>query len=277
MIALRHVAPSFANVAPTAFSEWRRWSVAVAVSLALHAALLWGLRGAPPQTPPTSVAPDRSVHWLTATLLPAPPTQAKTQSTAQATTRPITKPTKQAPIQPQPASPALAAASTPTPTPVSKREPRVQAQPQVQPNPLPPLPSPPAAAASVPPALPKALASTQPSVPVAPAPSPAALPAAGDAQRALSRPPQLLPDKVQPPPRYPALSQRLGEQGTVWLRAEVGADGRVQQVQLLKPSPYPRLNRAAQDAVSQWQYHPGTDQGTPVAMWLEVPVRFELR
>jgi len=48
-------------------------------------------------------------------------------------------------------------------------------------------------------------------------------------------------------------------------------------VQLLKPSPYPRLNRAAQDAVSQWQYHPGTDQGTPVAMWLEVPVRFELR
>ena len=276
MIALRYVAPSFANLAPTAFSEWRRWSVAVAVSLALHAALLWGLRGAPPPTPPIPAAPNPGVHWLTATLLPAPPTQTKTQSTAQATTRPITRPTKQAPIQPQPASPALAAA--PAPAPISKREPTVQAQPQVQTPPKPPPPpSPPAAAPSVPPALPEALASTQPSVPVAPAPSPATLPAVGDAQRALWRPPQLVPDKVQPPPRYPALSQRLGEQGTVWLRAEVGTDGRVQQVQLLKPSPYPRLNRAAQDAVSQWQYHPGTDQGTPVAMWLEVPVRFELR
>ncbi|MDA0228477.1 MAG: TonB family protein [Proteobacteria bacterium] len=268
MIALRHVAPSFANVAPTAFSEWRRWSVAVAVSLALHAALLWGLRGASPPTPPIPAAPDPGVHWLTATLLPAPPTQTKTQSTAQATTRPITKPTKQAPIQPQPASPALAAA--PAPAPISKREPTVQAQPQVQTPPKPPPPpSPPAADAPTLPALPKALASTQPAVPAAPA--------AAGAQLALSRPPQLLPDKVQPPPRYPALSQRLGEQGTVWLRAEVGTDGRVQQVQLLKPSPYPRLNRAAQDAVSQWQYHPGTDQGTPVAMWLEVPVRFELR
>ncbi|MFZ8938723.1 MAG: energy transducer TonB [Burkholderiaceae bacterium] len=252
MIAHHHVAPPFANVAPTAFSGWRRWGLAVAVSLALHAALLWGLRGMPPQTPPTSVAPDRSVHWLAATLLPAPPTQAKTQSTTQPTAQP-----KTAPI------------TTPTPTSISKREPRAPAQPQAQSNPLPPQPSPPAADAPTLPALPKSLASTQPAVPAAPA--------AAGAQLALSRPPQLLPDKVQPPPRYPALSQRLGEQGTVWLRAEVGADGRVQQVQLLKPSPYPRLNRAAQDAVSQWQYHPGTDQGTPVAMWLEVPVRFELR
>jgi len=267
MIAHHHVAPPFANVAPTAFSGWRRWGLAVAVSLALHAALLWGLRGMPPQTPPTSVAPDHSVHWLAATLLPAPPAQTKTQSTAQATTRPITKPTKQALAQAKPASPALVAA--PTPTPISKREPRVRAQPQAQPNPLPPQPSQPAADAPTLPASPKALASTEPVMPSASA--------TAGAQLALSRPPQLLPDKVQPPPRYPALSQRLGEQGTVWLRAEVGADGRVQQVQLLKPSPYPRLNRAAQDAVSQWQYHPGTDQGTPVAMWLEVPVRFELR
>ncbi|MFM1922635.1 MAG: hypothetical protein RL019_475 [Pseudomonadota bacterium] len=271
MIAHQHVAPPFANVAPTAFSGWRRWGLAVAVSLALHAALLWGLRGMPPQTPQTSVAPDRSVHWLAATLLPAPPTQAKTQSTTQPPTKPTaqpkTEPITQAPAQPQPASPALVAA--PTPTPISKREPRAPAQPQAQSNPLPPQPSPPAADAPTLPALPKASASTQPAVPAAPA--------AAGAQLALSRPPQLLPDTVQPPPRYPALSQRLGEQGTVWLRAEVGADGRVQQVQLLKPSPYPRLNRAAQDAVSQWQYHPGTDQGTPVAMWLEVPVRFELR
>lgn len=197
------------------------------------------------------------------------PTQAKTQSTTQPTAQPKTEPITQAPAQPQPASPALVAAPTPTPTPISKREPRAPAQPQAQSNPLPPQPSPPAADAPTLPALPKSLASTQPAVPAAPA--------AAGAQLALSRPPQLLPDKVQPPPRYPALSQRLGEQGTVWLRAEVGADGRVQQVQLLKPSPYPRLNRAAQDAVSQWQYHPGTDQGTPVAMWLEVPVRFELR
>ena len=96
MIAHHHVAPPFANVASTAFSGWRRWGLALAVSLALHAALLWGLRGMPPQTPPTSVAPDRSVHWLAATLLPTPPTQAKTQST----TQPPTKPTAQLKTEP---------------------------------------------------------------------------------------------------------------------------------------------------------------------------------
>jgi protein TonB len=262
----------------------RRWGVALAVSLALHAALLWSLRGADDRAPKAvAQQPTDAVHWFAASLLPQPPlpSPVTTQAAPTPAPRPLAQPIQPAAPRPPADVPQLTAPSSTwaKPKPKPKPLPTAEAAPQ-RPTP----PSQPTAAVATAVAPPQRPAFTPPpTAAAAPADGPvqvdaAQAPVADTAVAALpSRPPQPLPGVVQPAPRYPALSRRLGEQGTVWLRAQVDATGRVQRVQLLRPSPYPRLNRAAQDAVSTWQYRPGTEQGTPVAMWLEVPVRFVLQ
>ena len=255
----------------------RRWGTALVVSLTLHAALLWSLGAAHDRTPPVAAEPPTdAVHWFAASLLPQPPLPLPVAAKAGPTPapRPLAQPTELAaprqPVVPKPTSPS-AVWSAPRPTAAT-----TETTPQ-RPNPR----APPVVSASAPPQQP--VFTPPPTAVAAPAQGPVQVAAAqasvnGAAAAALpSRPPQPLPNVVQPAPRYPALSRRLGEQGTVWLRAQIDATGRVQRVQLLRPSPYPRLNRAAQDAVSTWQYRPGTEQGSPVAMWLEVPVRFVLQ
>jgi periplasmic protein TonB len=70
----------------------------------------------------------------------------------------------------------------------------------------------------------------------------------------------------------PAISTRLGEHGKVMVRVWVGADGKAQQVQLLKSSGYPRLDDNALATVMRWKFKAGTHNGTPVAMAMEQPV-----
>ena len=88
-----------------------------------------------------------------------------------------------------------------------------------------------------------------------------------------------LPSVLQaysPPPDYPALSKRLGEQGTVVLRVHVSVAGQPLAALLQQSSGFERLDRAAQQAVSGWRFVPGQRDGQPQTVWFEVPVRFEL-
>ncbi|MEZ7815601.1 MAG: energy transducer TonB [Burkholderiaceae bacterium] len=80
-----------------------------------------------------------------------------------------------------------------------------------------------------------------------------------------------------PPPDYPALSRRLGEQGEVVLRVQVSAGGHALTVELAKPSGFDRLDRAALQAVGRWRFVPAMANGQLLTAWFEVPVRFELR
>ena len=80
-----------------------------------------------------------------------------------------------------------------------------------------------------------------------------------------------------PPPDYPALSQRMGEQGEVLLRVQVSAAGKALAVELAKPSGFERLDRAAMQTVSTWRFVPAMVDGQAQAAWFDVPVRFELR
>jgi protein TonB len=80
-----------------------------------------------------------------------------------------------------------------------------------------------------------------------------------------------------PPPDYPALSRRLGEQGEVVLRVQVSAGGHALAVELAKPSGFDRLDRAALQAVGKWRFVPAMADGQLLTAWFEVPVRFELR
>ena len=77
-------------------------------------------------------------------------------------------------------------------------------------------------------------------------------------------------------PAYPIPARRRGYAGVVLLAVEVLADGRVGRLEMKKTSGYELLDKSAQETVKGWKFSPGKKMGTPVTMWVEVPVRFEL-
>jgi len=83
--------------------------------------------------------------------------------------------------------------------------------------------------------------------------------------------------KVNPPPRYPAAARRRGQQGTVVLSVHVDEQGRVSNLWLFESSGHSSLDTAALQAVKDWLFEPGMQDGKKVAMWVTVPVRFELK
>lgn len=80
-----------------------------------------------------------------------------------------------------------------------------------------------------------------------------------------------------PPPAYPTLSRRLGEDGRVLLRVFVTPDGRAREVRIERSSGHARLDRAAREAVSRWRFVPAMRAEEPVAAWVLVPISFALK
>ncbi|CAN1546390.1 TonB Periplasmic protein TonB, links inner and outer membranes [Burkholderiaceae bacterium] len=168
------------------------------------------------------------------------------------------------------------------PEPVKPPEPPKLTPPPKTPQPVltpPPTPQPPAPATPEPPAV---LAAPTASVttPVVPAAAPAPPPPAPP-------PPPAAPAKVElpsskadylhnPPPDYPRMSKRLGEQGKVVLKVLIGADGAPQKVELVTSSGFERLDKSALDAAMRWRYVPGKRGGVAEAMWYQVPIQFTL-
>jgi protein TonB len=79
-----------------------------------------------------------------------------------------------------------------------------------------------------------------------------------------------------PPPRYPALSRRMREEGVVLLRVYVLANGAPEVVELKHSSGSARLDESALLAVRQWKFMPAQRAGQSVAAWVVVPVAFSL-
>lgn len=61
-------------------------------------------------------------------------------------------------------------------------------------------------------------------------------------------------------PLYPEMSKRLQEEGAVELAVEVGKDGSLRRVRVMKSSGYERLDQAAMAAVRQWTFTPRTGE-----------------
>lgn len=80
-----------------------------------------------------------------------------------------------------------------------------------------------------------------------------------------------------PPPVYPSVSRRAGEQGRVMLRVRVSARGQVEAIEVQKSSGYDRLDEAALSAVRRWRFVPATVGDRAVEGWALVPVNFTLR
>src|SRR6185437_2619933 len=90
------------------------------------------------------------------------------------------------------------------------------------------------------------------------------LPAGGQIQQA-----QLVFRKE---PEYPKLARKMGIRGAVDVVATIGVDGKVKNVQVLHG--HPLLQKAATDAILQWQYRPTLLNGVPVQNETRITLNF---
>jgi protein TonB len=85
-------------------------------------------------------------------------------------------------------------------------------------------------------------------------------------------------DRTHTIPPYPALSQRLGEQGTTRLKVTVGTDGKPTEVTVDKTSGSNRLDQAAVSHVKDnWRWEPAMRNGQPVVETIQVDVVWDLK
>jgi len=114
-----------------------------------------------------------------------------------------------------------------------------------------------------------------PATPVAVAPVLPASPPSPPAPAAETRP-SIPAYAHNPAPEYPQSARWEGEEGTVLLRVLVNVSGLPEKIAVARRSGYTSLDRAAEQAVQHWRFTPGTRDGRPVAMQVEVPIRFRL-
>lgn len=77
-------------------------------------------------------------------------------------------------------------------------------------------------------------------------------------------------------PRYTAATLTAGVQGSVKLECVVRTDGTVTDVRIVEPL-HPQLDEAATRALEQWRFEPGTKDGKPVPVRVDIEMTFTLR
>ena len=80
----------------------------------------------------------------------------------------------------------------------------------------------------------------------------------------------------QTTPHYPEGARREGAEGVVTLRFEVLTSGKVGTVQVQRSAGRQDLDRAAVEAIKTWLFEPARRGKEAVAVWVILPVRFEL-
>jgi protein TonB len=79
-----------------------------------------------------------------------------------------------------------------------------------------------------------------------------------------------------PNPAYPLEARRDRQEGLVILSVLVNEGGRPQQVLIAQSSGFVLLDRAAIDAVKQWQFSPARMADQALLSQVEIPIRFKL-
>jgi TonB family protein len=74
-------------------------------------------------------------------------------------------------------------------------------------------------------------------------------------------------------PEYPAIARSARVQGSVVMRAVIGTDGAIQQLELIKGNPL--LVNAAMQAAKKWRYRPALLDGKPVEIETTVTINFK--
>lgn len=79
-------------------------------------------------------------------------------------------------------------------------------------------------------------------------------------------------------PEYPALAQRAGVEGTVWIKALVDKEGQVRDVLIVKDSgANAGFEESAIDAAKKTVWKPAIANGQPIAVWITYKIDFKLR
>lgn len=79
-----------------------------------------------------------------------------------------------------------------------------------------------------------------------------------------------------PPPPYPPLSRRMGEEGKVILRVSVTPSGTAEAVEIRTSSGSSRLDESAQKTVRNWKFIPAKRGDAAMQSWVLVPIIFKL-
>ncbi|KAB2921060.1 MAG: energy transducer TonB, partial [Dechloromonas sp.] len=79
-----------------------------------------------------------------------------------------------------------------------------------------------------------------------------------------------------PPPPYPPLSRRMGEEGKVILRVSVNPQGTADAVEVRTSSGSTRLDESALKTVRNWRFIPAKRGEVAVQSWVLVPIIFKL-
>lgn len=116
-----------------------------------------------------------------------------------------------------------------------------------------------------------------PTTPPAPQVAKAEPAAAPEPQEPVVEPPRFgVAYLKNPPPEYPAVSRRIGEEGRVVLRVLVTVDGKPETVEIENGSGSKRLDDAALDAVKKWKFIPARRNNESVSAYVLVPLKFAL-
>jgi protein TonB len=176
-------------------------------------------------------------------------------------------------VEPPPVIPEI----KPEPLPPAPAAPRPRPRPEARPEPPPaPRPEPVAAPAPVveePPAAPAPVLTTPSG---AGAPQVAAPPPEPPKPVPVTAPVYNAAYLSNPPPPYPAVARRRGQEGVVLLSVLVSEAGLPKEVNLARSSGTQVLDEAALEAVKGWKFVPARQGERPVAAWVEVPIRFRL-
>jgi periplasmic protein TonB len=241
------------------------------VVLVAHGAALWSVHRLDRPPPPTPVTPAEILvevmlalapQHSTSVPVPTPPPTAPNPlplATPLPTPQPASQPVRLA----LPTTPALAPAPVETAaSPISPTEPGNMAAGPTSATPV-TLVTP---AASTPDVAVATNASALPATPAQTSPTPARIELPSSQAEYLNN----------PPPPYPRLSRRLGEQGKVVVRVLIGTNGQAEQAQIHTSSGHERLDQTALTTVLGWRFVPGKRNGMAEAMWFNVPIQFVL-
>ena len=75
-------------------------------------------------------------------------------------------------------------------------------------------------------------------------------------------------------PVYPEIARKAGLEGKVFVRFQVGKDGRVRDVQILRGQEI--FRQAAIEAVMQFRFKPAMQNDKPAPVWMTQPLTFRL-
>ena len=103
------------------------------------------------------------------------------------------------------------------------------------------------------------------------------IPQGGDSRR--SRPITLARPRYDrnPKPSYPRIARRRGYEGVVVLKVEILDNGRVGELRVKRSSGHHILDRSALKTVKQWKFIPAKRGEDPIRIWVEIPIKFELK